>query len=716
MKRQIQGLCAIVLAGLLLGSCSKDLGNEPQLSNATTATEQAAGDSIPRVKITLEARTSVEGLRAFGNLKNIEDRLRPTVTTDNKVKILLVVGSTTAQSQPVDIVETTWTYVPAAGHLYFQGDVDINAALVADAARAGLQMMLVVAPEGSYQAGTKQIQMTQRIATQDQMTKGQGFAVPYFSDWIQLADYMEGNKISLTGRDFRLKPQGMVLQVRAREFESNNVGTIKLRRVCFESNVMSRSGHYELGSVSVGGAVAYTPAETPVGDAPQGESAADGYDAVSFAHHPKKNEIYYHEFKTSNEPIIGGAQVYYLWTEARPNVQQPYTRTYMEVRVGQPLLSDDFVGNDAPWTGSNGKRRLVVHYSNNDFSASGGTLDISYNPHNALTPLNNYPATYFTHTINPDGIVPNVDLEPIGLHNYDQRNYSSHTLYTWKNLSNHRTGNKNPGSPQSDVTVQVMGPNIEYSLRNVTFQNSQYQFTNLAPNTRDNNTSWLMPTVEQLACLLPVSTGDVTRDFFKATTSSRGQYKGTVDELVNLGSYKFTPTRYRAHYVTGGQESDGSHSIYGLRFVGIADGASPADVPYTGNVTSQTIPSDQNKTLYYYRYYNTDEATKRLVIEARYLGSYFPEVTDAAKLLDWQPFLHTMITHDERTLARPMLQEAPSTRSTFDGVRLWLQGNSTTMGHHYTFDPVAGKSFVTDISNPRNSQAVASVLLTHPRN
>lgn len=715
MKPRIQSLCAVALSGLLLAACSKELGNEPQLHN-TAPTAQSVVDNVPRVKFSLQARTSVESLRALGNLKNIEDRLRPTVTADNKVKILLVVGSTTTPSEAVDIVETNWTYVPDGNHLFFDGDVAIKESLVSDAARSGLQMMLVVAPEGSYDATSKKLTMTPRLATQEQMTTGTGFSIPYFSDWIPLADYMEGNSISLKGRDFHLKPQGMVLQVRAREFDPGNVGNIKLRRVSFESNIMSRSGDYALGSVQAGAQVSYTPASTeqPVGDTPQGTSTG-GYDAVSFAQHPNKNQIYYHEFTTPTEPILGGTQVYYLWTEARPNVQQPYTRTYMEVRVGDPLLSDAFVGNDAPWTGSNGKRRLVVHYSNNDFTSNGATLDISYNPHNALTPLNNYPATYFANAINTDGVTPSVDLEPIALHNYAQRNYSSHTLYTWKNLRNHRTGNKNPSSPQYDMTIQVMGPNIEYDQRTVRFQTNPYQFTNLAPNTKDNNTLWLMPTVEQLACLLPVSTGDVARDFFKATTSSRGEHKGTVDELVSLGSYMFTPTRYRAHYVTGGTETDGSHSIYALRFLGIADGASAADVPYTGSVTSQTIPSDQNKTLYCYRYYNAEPAKTRLVVEARYLGSYFPEVSDTDKLLEWSGFLNSMITRDERTLAQPML-EAVGTASTFKGVRLWLQGNSTATGHHYTFDPVAGKSYVTDISDPKNSQAVASVLLTYPRN
>lgn len=704
MKRQTKGIFALMLSGLLLGACSKDVSNEPQTS-APAVTASQTEDSSDKTRVTIEASAAIaieqeldsEGLRAMGGLTFWRDRLLPKVT-DGKVKILMLFGSTSnaTLNTAIEIHEADWTYDETTKELKFRGDVPLNSALMTSRGIYGLRMMLVAAPTDSYDKEKKQLKMTAPIVTEEQMKAGNGFAIPYFSDWIQLSKYIVGGKIDMHDTKILLKPQGQVIKLSISDQQKLIPGN-KLHRVFFESNVMGRTGYYDFSkatgrslsthSFQTEKILPWTPAEKAIG-------VPGTTGDVDFSKHPYQASTYYFEIKRENTPVLTATPItYYLWAEARPNVATPYTRGYMEITTTNPLLPTAFVGSDAEWQGVTKPRRLVVYHSTNDYKAPGATASMTLNKYNITTLLSRFHTSFAAAATATDATSIQHDQFPIKLLPYNQRNYTHHTEYRWTELARMNYVGLSAQPIKPDVS-DIVGTYPEVA---------KYE--------------WRIPSLQELGCILPYANPLSAAKMQVATKGADGNYtavargtnKGNFIEYISTGGRHDAPLSYSTYFFNGGAETDGSFSVYAVRLAQQPSTYNPGD--------SRT---NRHKAMYAYRCYANADAEKRLVVQVHHLGACFPEIMDVTSTQTWQPFVQSIITPEERTLPQTQWDwlntNGKHLAYTGLGVKVWINlsghNQASGAGMHYNINFASAYGAM----NTSNQQAtftspVASLIL-----
>lgn len=671
MKRHVTSVFALLLSGLLLGACSNETSNEPQPSNPVT--ELASDKTLVSIEASAtldpEEALDTEELRAMGNLKFWRDRLLPQVT-EGKVKILMLFASTnyTVSSKPIEIHEADWTYDEDNKTLKFRGDVPLDPDLMTTNGIQGLRMMLVAAPTGSYDAQTKRLKMEAPIATKAEMEAGNGFAIPYFSEWTPLANYIRGGMVDLHNKTIVLKPQGQVLRLSISDKQTLIPGN-KLKRVFFESNVMARQGYYDL-AYSTGASLIthtydnekilpWTPTDQSIG-------VAGTTGGIDFSKHPLPAETFYTEIAQTDAPVLSTTPiVYYLWAEARPNVTNPYTRGYMEFNVTKPLLPEAFVNGEANWQGLTTPRRVPVYYSTNNYKAPGATAEMVLDKYNVTTLLSRFPTSFAAAKTASDAAGIQHNEFPIKLLPYNQRNYTHHTEYRWTELARMNYVGLSAQPIKPDVSeIEATYPEV-----------AKYE--------------WRIPSLQELGCILPYAYPLASATMQVATKGTDGTYtavargtkKGSFVETISTGGRHDAPLNYRTYFFNGGQETDGSFSVYAVRL------AQQSSLPNSGD--SRT---NRHKAMYAYRCYANAGAEKRLVVQAHHLGACFPEIKDATSTETWQPFVQSLITPEERTLPQTQWHwlntDGNHTPYTGLGVKVWVNLSNLNQGsgaglHYY---------------------------------
>lgn len=578
------GLVALSLA-LLASSCSQE-HQEPQTNTTVQSTDAVPEDKGPTttLNVNIEAGLEEESSRALNGLEiGADGKLFPS-SLDGRVQAVVII----ANASQVHHALVDMTYDATTRRAQYKGNIfNIPTSVLTGAPKA----MVVVYPDGWYNASARTINMPEQLAAEPATGKPIDIKLPYFSDW-QAITLSNNTLIPTDIKGLTFKPQGQILRLRV-ENKQTEMDNVRLHKFIFETNVMSRSGSYSLALRNSSESPSYTPAATE---------------------RVVANTTYYrHDVKLSTAQTLDKSpKNYYLWVTARPNVATPYTRTLMSVQYMDPVLdptSDNWwVGKTLSEAGSTDEYKVVaVGYNNSNLSKKGATYRLELNNRNGFTPITRF--SFYYMSAKADQVSVNngygeVDTAPAFIQNFAQRFYPGHTRYTFGYLLN------NGYLPTS---TRAIG-----------------ELTNLRSSQYKNNgegLSWRIPNMPELRVLLfPYSrqlspTG--SRDIFAFKTANANKV-ATVNESVNLGGKGSASTTYSASYFnTTGNE------IHGIRFMG--------------------TDNHQNKCWYGYRRIGgTDQQPDGTQIQARYLGEYYPEIATARDFVNFKGILPTI---EERVIA-----------------------------------------------------------------
>lgn len=577
----------LALSLLTLVGCSREseLQKEP-----TTDQEQATPILGPSrtLSLTIEAGLDQDDVaRGIDGLTAPTDGLFPVIS-GKKVKAVLILANDKASH----FAEIELNYDPDSKKVSYKGDIKL-----AESTLTGQpKVMLVAYPDGWYNAQRKSITVPAQFTQDPGAGKSIGIKVPYFTDWFEI-NVVKDPRIPTDAKGLVLKPQGQLLRL-VIDDQQTEVSDTRLHMLVFETNVMSRSGAYNLSGISkVGLQPVYEPAASEI---------------LQNGHH------YRHNIILSSAVSLKTAKTYYLWVTARPNVQKPYTRSFISVQYMDPVLDPSLNANDegAWWSGkafsdaddNNIYKLVVVGYNNNKLTAKGATYRFTLNNRNAFTPITRF-SHYYMSAKSDDATVGQGygELNPASaalLGNFKGRFYPGHARYSYSDLVTKRLA---PDYYAQDLT----------SLRSPVYKN------------RGNGLSWRIPSATELLALLPsynTSLSPATsRDIFAYKVANRNKVATVASESVVLGAKGTSAKNYSASYRY--DIKDGAHLVEGIRFM-------DAD--------------NLDKCWYMYRKLGGGSQPDYTQVQASYLGKFYPEITTAAQ---WNSFKGIRPSLEERIIA-----------------------------------------------------------------
>lgn len=600
-----------------LAACSDDINESTQKQTVTNQQQ----DTIPTTTLHFAAQAGFgTETRALDALTFYRGRLRPKFN-NGKAEVLMIFGSPDSDAVHKEVKE--WTYDSETNTLSFRGDIQVPSALLA--AKQSLKMFLVAYPSGTYSSSTGRVTMSKRFATHTSSADGteMPFAVPYFSGWVDISAITTTTDVDATRTDITFKPQGQIIKVVVQDRQTI-LSNVMLKGFSFESSIMSQSGYYDFNITrsTVGNDIVYTP------------DNADG----------GVTGRYQYNHSLSSPTSFKDAKIYYVWTEARPNVTgTKYTRTFISATYTSPVLATSFA-TDAWWAQ---EKEIVANYSTNDLTVSGSTLYANLDNLNGFSPIDRFshsvasPTNKFS-TFDNWGDAQN--QYPLNLSTWAAREYTTHADYTWSSLASRNYVGSSPV--------------------NITFTNS--------PDPNSNNIAWRIPTLDEMHNLYP-SDSRLGATFRMSVSNAGSPY--TISESVKFGSRYASATNVTSSYQFFSNDGAGFKAIMAVRFM-----------------------SDDNRQKTAYRYRELEpssEGTARTQIQTQYLGAYYPEITDAASLKNFAGKLPTL---EERI--------TPWNRRYWDenkrGNRYWINESTSTTSKYLEIDHLGTVRVVTPLKSNNN--------------
>lgn len=444
MKSKIQNVLLLVVL-CVLAACSSD-------DNGIDNPNKQGDKNLVKINIAMEAvfeaKQDKQATRSLEKLEFLNGRLVPKFT-NNQADVLMIFGNTSQVAK----VKKVWNYDSTTGVLAYRGDVEVPAAMLTNT--SGLKLMLMVYPKDSYNESSGVITMNHQFAYQNNNADQNEFpfAVPYFSNWVDISGKASTAHIEVKREDMKLYPQGMIMKVIASD-EQSYLNNVKLLGLRFESNVMSEQGTYKVPSnpSEVGQSIQYTPTDE------------GGANAIKVYDEKLATPL---DFKTTR-------QVFYKWVEARPSVTAPYTRSYLILQYTEPVLSHTFA-SDAWWDGTSNvdSKIIVANRNTNDLSANGSTNTLKLTNLNVLTHINRFAYSVTSESADGSQTIFSDNVSP-SLLPWKDRLLTNYSLYTKKWL----------------VDQNYMGP-APTAIRPA----------NGEPNSK--NVDWRIPSTEDFRLLYP---------------------------------------------------------------------------------------------------------------------------------------------------------------------------------------------------------------------
>lgn len=511
------GLMACV-ALLMSTSCSSER-NEPELQPEGVQTEEVYNGPVQELSINLETELAEDNLRAMDGLEFGDNGKLFPASADGKVKALLLIGNA-SRAQTVDL---TLDYDAKTRKATYKGKIlNIPAAALTGAVKA----RLFVYPDGWYQTvgSTRSIVVPEQFAEEPAAGKPIEIKVPYFSDWQEVT-VQKNDKLPTDIKGAKLKPQGQIIRLQVSNTQTE-MESVLLHKFIFESNVMSRSGRYNVHlSAAVG-----EPRFLPNGSLVRGTQ-------------------YYRYNVKPNSPVQlpkGAPKNFYLWVEGRSGVAQPYTRTLMSIEYKDPVLDPT---SDNWWTGkviseagtSDEYKVVASGYNNSAMTNAGATYRLELSNRNAVTPLTRFAFYYMSAKADQASVnkgYGEVDTAPDLIEDFSLRFYPGHTRYTLKYLLD----NKYLPSVNNGAYTAL-----------TTLRSRQYK-------NNGEGLSWRIPTIRELRYLLPSYTSDISyAKMFDFTDAYNGT--ATAQERMIDGDQ----TTFDASYSRNNLE------VQAIRFKGASD-------------------------------------------------------------------------------------------------------------------------------------------------
>lgn len=316
----------------------------------------------------------------------------------------------------------------------------------------------------------------------------------------------------------------------------------------------------------------------------------------------------------------------YLWVGPIVGADKKWTRTFANLRATTTILDHGFT--TAGWDGhvsAQNDKLYAVYYTNSSFDRTGSTMSMKVDNTTVVSPIERMAYTYasakngFSNSGYSDAGSINA---PFNLGNWPDRQLTRFTRYTWPWLEGQN----------------YVGDNAqEFMLQN-------------APEPNSRNVNFRVPTLEEFRAILP-------------TEAPNGQNKTlTVQEQVKLGNKLSSPRTYTSSYIyTNNVLGSKMKGFFGVRFMG---------------------GDDRYKTYYRYRLLSPGSpGTEAMQIQTFYLGAYYPEITTAQELADFQknyPGAYLPNIPTERILSRSVSAEGDTTGKLVGGVRYWVNKSDQT--------------------------------------
>lgn len=511
----ILSLSLFILAG---SSCSKDKSEhiEKQTPQSSVVNER----QVP-LRLALEAQisNSTEEARSLDQLVWETNKLKARITGTN-VNALIVV----ANSSRSVIIEKTLNYDPRLKRVFLK-DEDISVPESILAQGNNLKIKVIVYPDNWYNSNLKQIQMPEQLVSTSLSADGDvlGISVPYFSAWQSISPSSDPS-LPTDAKGLILQPQGQIIKLVAQD-RQKEMDNVELAGIVFESNVMSRSGHYDLSGLNNSNA-------EPIYKPSSAEQLANNH------HYRFELNVTATNFKS---PVTT-----YLWVEARPNVRAPYTRSFLKVKYKDPVLDPTLNNEPEPeWLGKTKAKLIVAGYNNSDLSRSGASYNLSLNRFNAFTPLTRFSATYMTTS--PRSNTVRINTVPSLPPTYAERVYSGQDRYTRKETQD----------------KQYVGDTPREFIFNVKYYKNS------------SSIKWRLPNTDELKAFIPTYTfdregfakyleGDNKVFSLLATTAS-----ARIEEYIAIGEQPNTERTFTSSYYRYSVPSGTRHDA--IRFMGHND-------------------------------------------------------------------------------------------------------------------------------------------------
>lgn len=267
----------IFLSMILAFASSCDNRNDmPEPSQNIVNGDNADSTGVIDISAYWDTNIPVEDLntstRAFAGLKNsTNDKLIPNIT-NNESNVILVLAS--KKNNQVHIEEKTWKYDADTKTLYSASAISkvsgklsktpLSTSAPTTLLKAGdLRMLLILAPNGYYDAQTKTLKFNNneqdargfRLAIKDN-NGNIDLKIPYFSNWADVE--LRGRSISLKeGQSFTFSPKGKVLKFNITN-NQDAYSDLNLRGIAMQTNSFSLFGKYDLSRISQATATAGT--------------------------------------------------------------------------------------------------------------------------------------------------------------------------------------------------------------------------------------------------------------------------------------------------------------------------------------------------------------------------------------------------------------------------------------------------------------------------
>lgn len=595
------------LAALLTTACSKEEHTPLQhTAQSTIATQEVTLALSAQLSNDVElSALEKSNARALENKMLFKaKKLRPVIS-GGKIKVVVVIGSTTV-NQNSHSEELDWDYNPETGYATYVGKLTLPKSFMTAEARRGLKMMLVAAPSGCYNKSSNSLNFGDRLAEMSSNTDGAElpFAIPYFSEWMDLssADISNDSFIDTSKKNIVLKPQGNIIRIEVQDQTANDRWKLQLKGLRFESNIMSLRGAYNLSfsPQTVGTSPVYTPSTEEQSLYTKYQNRGVG---SSFA------SVYYHS-KAVEQKAFRNKRTFYLWVKARTNVENPYLRSYLELVVPEPPISDW-----GWWNGKNGKV-IVAGYAQTNLSRNGVLRLNCTDERKIFSPITRFAHSVASRTFDINGSLP-VDEDNWTLAGVTQNKYypfltTAHSLYSLRYLQN----------------KGFLGNRTRQAIRFPSFS-----------RTSGGSHDWRIPSGDELSALIPAMTLNNNRAFaFLNAKNNKGQKHTSANkETVKLW-HNEAASSYKGSYINMG-EQQGEKAMMARTWA------------------LRLYDSEQHrnrwKTFYQYRMLDNDQTEPSLAaiqIQTYYLGEYFPDIKNIEDLERYGAALIEMITPEERNV------------------------------------------------------------------
>lgn len=539
-----KSITALVLGlGLVLTSCSKQ---EPLTPNVDPNTEAPTNPQMgPTEVVSFSANLGFgfkqpnKELRALEGTTFYRGRLRPNIK-NGEVKIWLYLGSETLKTLTPQ--ELTFTYDQSTNSIHYRGTITVPEGLLK---APDLKMLMVAAKEANVSNNTITINQTLKsdVFVDKNFADGDVLPidVPYFSDWIDVRDYVDGKLLDVARRNVMMYPQGHVIKM---ELSS---------KITALQNVMLQGYKIESTAVTDKGSYALPKALTDIGKAPVFTPTLSDPD---------------HNFNVIELPIPevaldNSTRTMFIWVGQIPSPATPWTRTFVKTKFNNPVLDPAFTG--AWWDGFKNSKLFPVYYSGIHFPNGGSTMSMTLDNIMVMSPIDRMAYIYASNDYSNRGDYTVKD-RPLKLGAWGHREYANMTRYTWSWL----LGQNYVGDSPDEIVISDAKE----------------------PNSR--NHKYYIPTLDEFRIILP--TDQALSNVFRLDPSNKDN-EITVNERVKLGNRKTGSKVYAStyqHYPKG----DGTNNlVIGVRFKG---GDNRHKMVYQYRALSQGNPSTSRIQIWTY--------------------------------------------------------------------------------------------------------------------